>query len=97
LIGRLFLFILLLPVFLISAHFLFGGRMVMLSNPFAMVVAIVFIAVFGGVLRELVRQRKDFSSSSQKELAEIRQHIAQIEADIADIKEQIADFIIRTN
>jgi len=69
----------------------------MLSNPFAMVVAIVFIAVFGGVLRELVKQRKDFSSSSQKELAEIRQHIAQIEADIADIKEQIADFIIRTN
>jgi len=69
----------------------------MIFNPFSMVVAIVAIAVFGGVLREMVRQRKDFNNVSQKELIEIKHHIAQIEADIADIKEQIADFIIKTN
>jgi cell division protein FtsB len=64
-------------------------------NPFSMVVAIVAIAVFGGVLREFAKGRRDASSTAQKDLAEIKERIAQIEADIADIKEQIADFIIK--
>ncbi len=66
-------------------------------DPFSMVVAIVAISVLGGILREILKTRKDFNTSSQKELVEIKQHIAKIEADIADIKEQIADFIIKTN
>lgn len=64
-------------------------------NRFSMVVAIVAIAVFGGVLREFAKGKKDASSAAQKDLAEIRERIAQIEADIGDIKEQIADFIIK--
>ena len=62
---------------------------------FQMVVAIVAISVFGGILREFVKSRKEISNAAQKDLAEINRRIAQIEADIADIKEQIADFIIK--
>ena len=64
-------------------------------NPFSMIVAIVAISVFGGVLREFAKHRKDMGSSAQEDLAEIKQKIAQMETDIADIKEQIADFIIK--
>jgi cation transport ATPase len=65
-------------------------------DPFWMaIVTIVAISVFGGILREFVKSRKNLSSIAQKELTEIKQHIAQIEVDIADIKEQIADFIIK--
>ena len=64
-------------------------------NAMSMVVAIVAIAVFGGVLREFVKTKKDVSSDVRGELETMKQHIAQIEADIADIKEQIADFIIK--
>jgi len=64
-------------------------------NLFSMIVAIVAISVFGGVLREFVKNKRDVDSAAQKELAEIKQRIAQIEADIGDIKEQIADFIIK--
>jgi cell division protein FtsB len=71
----------------------FFGMMNM--NGVSMVVAIVAIAVFGGVLREFVKNRKDLKGAAQKDLAEIKQRIAHIEADIADIKEQIADFIIK--
>ncbi|MBD3184104.1 hypothetical protein GF312_17600 [Candidatus Poribacteria bacterium] len=62
---------------------------------FSMVVAIVAISVFGGILREFVKSRKDLNNAAKKDLDEIKQHIAQIEEDIADIKEQIADFIIK--
>ena len=68
----------------------FGGM-----NPFSMVVTIVAISVFGGILREFVKSRKDLSNATQKDLAEIKQRIEQIEIDIGDIKEQIADFIIK--
>ena len=71
----------------------FFGRMNM--NGISMVVAIVAIVVFGGILREFVKSRKDLSNAAQKDLAEIKQRIAHIEADIDDIKEQIADFIIK--
>ncbi len=64
-------------------------------SPFSMVVAIVAISVFGGILREFVKSRKDLNTTAQKDLAEIKERIAQIEIDIADIKEQIADFIIK--
>ena len=67
------------------------GRM----DPFWMaVVTIVAISVFGGILREFVKSRKELSVR-QEDLAEIKQRIMGIEADIADIKEQIADFIIK--
>ena len=62
---------------------------------FSMVLGIVAISVFGGILREFVKSRKDLNSAAQRNLAEINERIAQIEADIADIKEQIADFIIK--
>jgi hypothetical protein len=62
---------------------------------FSMVVVIVAISVFGGILREFVKSKKDLSNSVQRDLDEMRQRIANIEADIADIKEQIADFIIK--
>jgi cell division protein FtsB len=68
----------------------FGGM-----NLWSMVVAIVAISVFGGILTEFVKSRKDLSSAVQKDLTEVKQRITQIEADIADIKEQIADFIIK--
>jgi membrane protein implicated in regulation of membrane protease activity len=65
-------------------------------DPFWMaVVAIVAISVFGGILREFVKSRKEFNTTAQRELSEIKQRIAQIETDIGDIKEQIADFIIK--
>jgi membrane protein implicated in regulation of membrane protease activity len=64
-------------------------------NVFSMVIAIVAISVFGGILREFVKSRKDLNSAAQRDLTEIKQRIAQIEADIGDIKEQIADFIIK--
>jgi len=60
-----------------------------------MVVVIVAISVFGGILREFVKSKKDLSNSVKRDLDEMRQRIANIEADIADIKEQIADFIIK--
>lgn len=53
-------------------------------NVLSMVVTIVAISIFGGVLREYVRHRKDSGGVTQKELLEIKNHIAQIEADIAD-------------
>jgi hypothetical protein len=56
---------------------------------------IVAVSVIGGVMREFVKSKKDFSSTTQKELVEIKERLAQIEIDIADIKEQIADFIIK--
>ena len=62
---------------------------------FSMVVVIVAISVFGGILREFVKSKKDLSNSVHRDLDEMRQRIANIEADIADIKEQIADFIIK--
>jgi hypothetical protein len=62
---------------------------------FSMVVVIVAISVFGGILREFVKSKKDLSNSVKHDLDEMRQRIANIEADIADIKEQIADFIIK--
>ena len=65
------------------------------ANVFSMVIVIVAISVFGGILREFVKSRKNLNSTAQKDLAEIKQRIAQIEADIGDIKEQIADFIIK--
>ena len=64
-------------------------------NVFSMVVVIVAISVFGGVLREFVKSKKNADKSVQGDLAEIKQRLAQIEADLEDIKEQIADFIIR--
>ena len=64
-------------------------------NPYSMIVAIVAISVFGGVLREFVKNKRDVDGTAQKDLVEIKQRIAQIEADIGDIKEQIADFIIK--
>lgn len=94
---RILLFIILLPVFLLVLKFIFEGGTPMHFDPFSMVVAIVAISVLGGILSEILKTRKDFNTSSQKELVEIKQHIAKIEADIADIKEQIADFIIKTN
>jgi peptidoglycan hydrolase CwlO-like protein len=75
----------------------FGMQGRMFMEPFSMVVAIVAIVMVTGVFREIVKQRHDFKSVSQKEMIEIKQHLAGIEADIADIKEQIADFIIKTN
>ena len=62
---------------------------------FSMVVVIVAISVFGGILREFVKSKKDLSNSVKRDLDEMRQRIANIEADIGDIKEQIADFIIK--
>jgi predicted translin family RNA/ssDNA-binding protein len=62
---------------------------------FSMIVVIVAISVFGGILREFVKSKKDLSNSVHRDLDEMRQRIANIEADIADIKEQIADFIIK--
>jgi hypothetical protein len=62
---------------------------------FSMVVVIVAISVFGGILREFVKSKKDLSNSVKRDLDEMGQRIANIEADIADIKEQIADFIIK--
>ena len=62
---------------------------------FTMVLGIVAISVFGGILREFAKSKKDFNSATQKNLAEINERITQIEEDIADIKEQIADFIIK--
>jgi cell division protein FtsB len=62
---------------------------------FSMVVVIVAISVFGGILREFVKSKKDLSNAVKRDLDEMRQRIANIEADIADIKEQIADFIIK--
>ncbi len=64
-------------------------------SPFSMVVAIVAISVFGGILREFVKSRKNLNSAAQRDLVEIKERIAQIEIDIGDIKEQIADFIIK--
>ena len=58
------------------------------------IVMILAIVVFGGVMKEYVRSKKDLNRTSRNDLNEIKQRISQIEADIADIKEQIADLII---
>ena len=88
----IFLFIIALVVIsiLMGGCSVFGGIM----NPFSMVVTIVAISVFGGVLREIAKNRKGVSNAAQKDLEEIKQRMTQIEANIDDIKEQIADFII---
>jgi peptidoglycan hydrolase CwlO-like protein len=75
----------------ISAFIFMSGGI----SVFTMILGIVAISVFGGVLREFVKNRKSLNDAAQKELSEINQRITKIEADIADIKEQIADFIIR--
>ena len=72
------------------------GTFMNFANPFSMVVAIVAIVSVMGLLRELVKRRRD-SSVSNKELVEIKQRLTGIEAELSDIKEQIADFIIKTN
>ena len=87
---RMLLIVAVLAVALVGLFGSFSGM-----NLFSMIVAIVAISVFGGVLREFVKSKKDVDSAAQKDLAEIRQRVAQIEADIGDIKEQIADFIIK--
>jgi len=66
----------------------------MFSGSLPVVVMIIGIIVFGGVLREFVKSRKNLNHTSRRDMDEIKQHITQIETDIADIKEQIADFII---
>ncbi len=65
-----------------------------MSGGIPMIVMILAIIVFGGVMKEYVKSRKDISRTSQRDLEEIKQRISQIEADIGDIKEQIADLII---
>ncbi len=73
----------------------FVGGMFGTTGGIPVIVMIVAIVVFGGILRELAKNRKDLKGATQKELVEIKEHIARIEADIGDIKEQIADFIIK--
>jgi len=85
-------------VFIILAIVLFSTGFFHSINgvtPFSMVLGIVAIVVFGGILREFAKSRRNISSSVHKDLEELKQHIVQIEADIADIKEQIADSIIK--
>ncbi|MBM3211924.1 hypothetical protein FJZ33_06885 [Candidatus Poribacteria bacterium] len=65
------------------------------ANPFSMVVAIVALALFSGVIREIIKNKKEHNRFDKTELAEIKQCMAKIESDIADIKEQIADFLIK--
>ena len=71
-----------------------GAVLGSISGGIPVVVMILAIIVFGGVMKEYVKSRKDISRTSQRDLDEIKQRISQIEIDIADIKEQIADFII---
>lgn len=72
----------------------FGASM-HIANPFSMVVAIVAIAIFGGIISEAMKNRKQRSKADQIEMVEIKQQMTRMEADIADIKEQIADILIR--
>lgn len=71
-----------------------GAMFGSMSGGIPMIVMILAIIVFGGVMKEYVKSRKDINRTSRRDLDEIKQRISQIEADIADIKEQIADFII---
>jgi membrane protein implicated in regulation of membrane protease activity len=66
-----------------------------ITNPFSMVVAIVAIAIFSGVIREALKNRRERSKMDQTEMTEIKQRMTRMEADIADIKEQIADILIK--
>ena len=61
------------------------------------IIVLVAIGAFAVIMREFVKNSKESSRTSRKDLADIKQRISQIEADISDIKEQIADFIIKTN
>ena len=71
-----------------------GAALGSMSSGIPVIVMILAIIVFGGVMKEYVRSRKDINRTSRRDLDEIKQRISQIEVDIADIKEQIADFII---
>ncbi len=73
----------------------FAGAMLgSISGGIPVIVMILAIIVFGGVMKEYVKSRKDINRTSRRDLDEIKQRISHIEIDIADIKEQIADFII---
>jgi hypothetical protein len=82
--------VLVIVVIIVALGIIGGSARAM--NPFSMVVAIVAIAIFGGVLREYVKGGG--KKTSKNETVELNERIARIEADIGDIKEQIADFII---
>lgn len=82
--------VLVIVVIIVALGIIGGSARAM--NPFSMVVAIVAIAVFGGVLREFAKGGG--KKNSKSETVELNERIARIEADIGDIKEQIADFII---
>ncbi len=71
-----------------------GAMLGSMSSGIPVVVMILAIIVFGGVMKEFVRSRKNINRTAGRDLDEIKQRISQIEVDIADIKEQIADFII---
>ncbi len=71
-----------------------GAALGSISSGIPVIVMILAIIVFGGVMKEYVKGRKDINRTSRRDLAEIKQSISQIEVDIADIKEQIADLII---
>ncbi len=71
-----------------------GAMLGSMSSGIPVVVMILAIIVFGGVMKEFVRSRKNINRTAGRDLDEIKQRISQIEIDIADIKEQIADFII---
>lgn len=71
-----------------------GTMFTSIAGGVPVIVMILAIVVFGGVMKEYVRSKKDLNRTSRNDLNEIKQRISQIEADIADIKEQIADLII---
>lgn len=71
-----------------------GASLGAVSSGVPVIVMIVGIVIFGGVLKEYVKSKKNVSNASRRDMEEIKNRISNIETDIADIKEQIADFII---